>query len=142
MQHHKVTGTDALILELEQLDLSITALKDNHDRQGRWGGRNSFASLNQQGLRAALSRTQERRLEVVAELRKQGVEIATVQRPEKAMPVRVYEVRVIEGGPTGLVVMFAGSVGCLHKVECVRPEDAERIAIEEHKEKCNGIQKV
>ncbi len=128
-------NTGALMQELERLDTSIATLKDNNERQN-YGAR-KFQGLYQQQLRADLARAGDRRLEIVSELKERGVEIEPlVSLPKREMPPKLFEVRVIEGGPDGFFALFAGRVGCGHEVECVRSEDAERIAIREHKEKC------
>ena len=121
---------------IENAEQERARLLGRAESAGSFGDRR-FRNLNAMLLRSKAARTGELQEAAETELESLGVEVVRqVQLPVAPMPQRRFTFRVIEGGPTGLMALGGGEIGCLHQIVGVDYDAAEMQAIEEHKERC------
>lgn len=128
------------IRELHQgiaaIDQEIARLLIRKNSNDQFGDRR-YQSLNSQRYRSQIDELGMRRESLIHELESLGVKyVRKVQLKESPMPTMIFHFMVIAGGPTGLMTLSGGSIGCPHEIEGRDYEAAEFRAIEEHKEKC------
>ena len=121
---------------IEGAEQEIASLLLRANSAGSFGDRR-FTNLNAMVLRSKAARVAERKEDAIRELESLGVEfVRKVQLPAAPIPQRSFSFRVIEGGPTGLITVGGGDIGCLHQVASATYEAAESRAVEEHRNRC------
>lgn len=128
------------IRELHQsisaIDQEIARLLIRKNSNDQFGDR-CYQSLNSQRYRSQIDELGMRRESLIREIESLGVKyVRKVQLKQSPMPTKHFTFRVIAGGPTGLLTLSGGSIGCLHEIDGQDYDEAEMRAIEEHKEKC------